>query len=87
MLGSALTVRPFADDSTMNNAGLPFSCAPTMNSSASDAAGTKDLTPSSRYPLGVRVAVVARRVGSNSGCGSAMATQACGTLSPANSFR
>ena len=74
MLGSALTVRPLADDSTMNNAGLPFSCAPTMNSSASAAAGTNDLTPSSRYPLGVRTAVVFRRVGSNSGCGSAMAT-------------
>ena len=51
------------------------------------AAGTNDFTPSSRYPLGVRTAVVFRRVGSNSGCGSAMATQACGTFSPANSFR
>ena len=48
MLGSALTVSPFDDDSTMNRAGLPFSCAPMMNNSASAAAGTNDLTPSSR---------------------------------------
>ena len=48
MLGSALTVSPFDDDSTMNSAGLPLSWAPTMNSSASAAAGTSDLTPSSR---------------------------------------
>ena len=45
MLGSALTVRPSATDSTMNSAGLPFSWAATMNSSASAAAGTSDLTP------------------------------------------
>ena len=48
MLGSALTVRPCEDDSTMNNAGLPLSCAPMMNSSASAAAGTSDFTPYSR---------------------------------------
>ncbi len=34
MLGSALTVRPLAAGSTMNSAGLPPSCAPTINSSA-----------------------------------------------------
>ena len=48
MLGSALTVRPVVDASTMNMAGLPFSCAAMMNTSASAAAGTRDLTPSSR---------------------------------------
>ncbi|COV50680.1 Uncharacterised protein [Mycobacterium tuberculosis] len=48
MLGSALTVRPLAADSTMNSAGLPPSCAPTINSSASAAAGINDFTPSSR---------------------------------------
>ena len=71
----------------MNSAGLPDSWAPTMNSSASAAAGTSDFTPFSRYPLGVRTAVVFSAVGSNSACGSAMATQAWGTLSPANSCR
>ncbi|COX34552.1 Uncharacterised protein [Mycobacterium tuberculosis] len=35
----------------------------------------------------MRTAVVFSRVGSNSGCGSVMATQACGTFSPANSLR
>ena len=48
MLGSALTVRPLVEDSTMNMAGLPLSCAATMNTSASAAAGTNDFTPSSR---------------------------------------
>ena len=45
MLGSALTVSPSDADSTMNSAGLPFSWAAMMNSSASAAAGTSDLTP------------------------------------------
>ena len=48
MLGSGFTVRPSLDDSTMNKAGLPLSCAATTNNSASAAAGTNDLTPSSR---------------------------------------
>ena len=48
MLGSALTVSPSDADSTMNSAGLPFSWAAMMNSSASAAAGTRDLTPVSR---------------------------------------
>jgi len=48
MLGSDFTVRPLVDDSTMNSAGLPLSWAATMNNSAFAAAGTSDLTPSSR---------------------------------------
>ena len=78
MLGSAFTVSPADDASTTNIAGLPLSCAATMKSSASAAAGTSDFTPSSRYPLGVRTAVVLSAVGSNSACGSAIATHACG---------
>ncbi|CPU53856.1 Uncharacterised protein [Mycobacteroides abscessus] len=58
-----------------------------MNNSACAAAGTSDLVPLSRKPLGVRVAVVLRLKGSNSACGSAMTTEACGTFSPANSLR
>ena len=87
MLGSAVTVSPLVDDSTMKSAGLPFNCAATMSNSASLAATTNDFSPSRRYPLGVRTAVVFSAVGSNSGCGSAIARQACGTLSPANSLR
>ena len=67
MLGSAFTVRPFADDSTMKSAGLPFNCAATISNSVSAAATTNDFTPSRRYPLGVRTAVVFNDVGSNSG--------------------
>ncbi len=50
MLGSALIppTPPALDASTMNSAGLPSSCAATMNNSASAAAGTSDLTPSRR---------------------------------------
>ena len=48
MLGSAVTETPCDDDSTMNSAGLPLSCAATMNNSAFAAAGTNDLTPSRR---------------------------------------
>ncbi len=76
MLGSGVTVRPFDDDSTMNRAGLPFNCAATMSNSASLAATTNDFAPSRRYPLGVRTAVVFNEVGSNSGCGSAIARHA-----------
>ncbi|SIN54923.1 Uncharacterised protein [Mycobacteroides abscessus subsp. abscessus] len=58
-----------------------------MNSSACAAAGTSDLVPLRRNPLGVRVAVVLRLNGSKRACGSAITTEACGTFSPANSLR
>ena len=37
-----MTETPCDDDSTMNSAGLPLSCAATMNNSAFAAAGTND---------------------------------------------
>jgi ABC-type multidrug transport system ATPase subunit len=48
MLGSGLTVTPWLDASTMNIVGRPSSCAATMSNSHDPAAGTSDLTPSSR---------------------------------------
>ncbi len=71
----------------MKRAGLPSSWAPTMNSSDEPAAGTKDLTPLRRNPLGTRVALVLNEKASNSGRGSAMTTADWGTFSPAKSGR
>ena len=58
-----------------------------MNSSASAARGTSDLTPSSTKPPPARRARVRSSNGLNSGRGSSIASAAAGTFSPTNSGR
>ena len=64
--------------------------APTIEPRNPVSRSLRRVTSSSRSVSRWRLALartVFSRVGSNSGCGSAMATQACGTFPPANSLR